>query len=98
MTDEFQPSGKEKFSSAHSRDLAINEVMVSALIHSHHSQASQKSGSSYDLDDESRDKGLCPIPECGRVFKDLKAHMFTHQNERPEKCPIATCESTSRDL
>ena len=66
--------------------------MVSALMHSHHSQASQKSGSSYDLDDESRDKGLCPIPECGRVFKDLKAHMLTHQNERPEKCPIATCE------
>ncbi|OCK89645.1 uncharacterized protein K441DRAFT_272009 [Cenococcum geophilum 1.58] len=75
-----------------SRDLIINEVMVSALIHSHHSQASQKSGRSYDLDDESRDKGLCPIPECGRVFKDLKAHMLTHQNERPEKCPIATCE------
>jgi len=64
----------------------------SASIHSHHSQASRKSGSSYDLDDESREKGLCPIPECGRVFKDLKAHMLTHQNERPEKCPIATCE------
>ncbi|OCK82145.1 hypothetical protein K432DRAFT_293892 [Lepidopterella palustris CBS 459.81] len=61
-------------------------------IHSHHSQASRKSGNSYDLDDESREKGLCPIPECGRVFKDLKAHMLTHQNERPEKCPIATCE------
>ena len=64
----------------------------SASIHSHQSQASRKSGSSYELDDESRDKGLCPIPECGRVFKDLKAHMLTHQNERPEKCPIATCE------
>ena len=44
------------------------------------------------MDDESREKGLCPLPECGRVFKDLKAHMLTHQNERPEKCPIATCE------
>ena len=65
---------------------------MSASIHSHHSQASQKSGRSYDPDDESRDKGLCPIPECGRVFKDLKAHMLTHQNERPKKCPIATCE------
>jgi hypothetical protein len=44
------------------------------------------------LDDESKEKGLCPLPECGRVFKDLKAHLLTHKNERPEKCPIATCE------
>lgn len=44
------------------------------------------------MDDETREKGMCPLPECGRVFKDLKAHMLTHQNERPEKCPIATCE------
>jgi hypothetical protein len=35
---------------------------------------------------------MCPLPECGRAFKDLKAHMLTHQNERPEKCPIGTCE------
>ena len=26
------------------------------------------------------------------MFKDLKAHLLTHQNERPEKCPIQTCE------
>ncbi|KAK4076865.1 hypothetical protein Purlil1_12547 [Purpureocillium lilacinum] len=26
------------------------------------------------------------------VTKDPKAHMLTHQNERPEKCPIQTCE------
>ncbi|KAF2192645.1 hypothetical protein K469DRAFT_731128 [Zopfia rhizophila CBS 207.26] len=63
-----------------------------ASIHSHHSGTSRKSGSSFELDDESREKGLCPLPECGRVFKDLKAHMLTHQNERPEKCPITTCE------
>ncbi|KAH8890158.1 hypothetical protein GQ53DRAFT_627368, partial [Thozetella sp. PMI_491] len=37
-------------------------------------------------------KERCPHPDCGRVFKDLKAHMLTHQNERPEKCPITTCE------
>jgi hypothetical protein len=30
------------------------------------------------------------------VFKDLKAHMLTHQNERPEKCPIATCEYNTK--
>lgn len=62
-----------------------------ASLHSQHSGTSRKSGS-YELDDETREKGLCPLPECGRVFKDLKAHMLTHQNERPEKCPIATCE------
>jgi hypothetical protein len=63
-----------------------------ASLHSQNSGTSRKSGSSYELDDETREKGLCPLPECGRVFKDLKAHMLTHQNERPEKCPIATCE------
>ncbi|KAH8177553.1 zinc finger protein [Sarocladium implicatum] len=31
-------------------------------------------------------------PDCGRVFKDLAAHMLTHQEERPEKCPIESCE------
>ncbi|KAI1508730.1 hypothetical protein A1F97_08443 [Pyrenophora tritici-repentis] len=61
-------------------------------LHSQHSGTSRKSGSSYEVDDETREKGMCPLPECGRVFKDLKAHMLTHQNERPEKCPIAACE------
>ncbi|KAB5575997.1 hypothetical protein GE09DRAFT_611976 [Coniochaeta sp. 2T2.1] len=42
--------------------------------------------------DESKEKQRCPHPECGRTFKDLKAHMLTHQNERPEKCPIQTCD------
>jgi hypothetical protein len=37
-------------------------------------------------------KGLCSYPECGKIFKDLKAHMLTHQHERPEKCPIQTCD------
>lgn len=37
-------------------------------------------------------RSRCPHPECGRVFKDLNAHMLTHQEERPEKCPIETCE------
>ncbi|KAL4889648.1 hypothetical protein BDV59DRAFT_185927 [Aspergillus ambiguus] len=34
----------------------------------------------------------CPYPDCGRVFEDLEALMLTHQSERPEKCPIVTCE------
>lgn len=61
-------------------------------LHSHNSSTSRKSGSSYEQDDETHEKGRCPLPECGRVFKDLKAHMLTHQHERPEKCPITTCE------
>ncbi|KAL3607099.1 hypothetical protein FPOAC2_02074 [Fusarium poae] len=42
--------------------------------------------------DESKEKQRCTWPDCGKTFKDLKAHMLTHQNERPEKCPIQTCE------
>ncbi|KAK4170391.1 hypothetical protein QBC43DRAFT_374670 [Cladorrhinum sp. PSN259] len=37
-------------------------------------------------------RSRCPHPECGRVFKDLSAHMLTHLEERPEKCPIESCE------
>ncbi|KAK6393406.1 hypothetical protein LTR65_002697 [Meristemomyces frigidus] len=53
-------------------------------VHSRHSQGS--------LSSDDSNKGLCLIPTCGRHVKDLKAHMLTHQNERPEKCPIPTCE------
>jgi hypothetical protein len=45
-----------------------------------------------EFDPEAQEKGRCPHPDCGRVFKDLKAHMLTHQPERPEKCPILNCE------
>lgn len=55
---------------------------------SHQSYSSQDGFSS----EESKEKGRCTYPECGKVFKDLKAHMLTHQNERPEKCPIQTCD------
>ncbi|PHH59893.1 hypothetical protein CDD81_2412 [Ophiocordyceps australis] len=34
----------------------------------------------------------CPHADCARVVKDLPAHMLTHQEQRPEKCPIASCE------
>jgi len=43
-------------------------------------------------DGESKEKQRCPHPDCGKTFKDLKAHMLTHQQERPEKCPIQTCD------
>ncbi|KAF2683731.1 hypothetical protein K458DRAFT_304717, partial [Lentithecium fluviatile CBS 122367] len=41
---------------------------------------------------EQPEKGICPLPECGRMFRDLATHMLTHRTERPEKCPIETCE------
>ncbi|KAI5801146.1 hypothetical protein EDC01DRAFT_726596 [Geopyxis carbonaria] len=37
---------------------------------------------------------LCP--ECSKCFRDLRAHQLTHQLERPEKCPIATCEYSKK--
>jgi hypothetical protein len=58
---------------------------------SRQSQQTNRSGTA-ELDADAREKGRCPHPDCGRVFKDLKAHMLTHQSERPEKCPILTCE------
>ncbi len=42
--------------------------------------------------DQPKEKGRCTYPDCGKLFKDLKAHMLTHQHERPEKCPIQTCD------
>lgn len=37
-------------------------------------------------------KKQCPYPECGKWFKDLDAHVTTHQQVRPNKCPITTCQ------
>jgi hypothetical protein len=59
--------------------------------HSKHSQDSPMSGNA-EFDEEGNQKGRCPNLDCGRVFKDLKAHMLTHQPERPEKCPIFNCQ------
>ncbi|TVY30025.1 hypothetical protein LHYA1_G002546 [Lachnellula hyalina] len=58
------------------------------------SLASHQSYSSQDgySGEDAKEKGRCTYPECGKVFKDLKAHMLTHQTERPEKCPIQTCD------
>ncbi|KAM3067925.1 hypothetical protein ACMFMG_011406 [Clarireedia jacksonii] len=60
-----------------------------SLTISHQSYGSQEGNFSGE---ESKEKGRCTYPECGKIFKDLKAHMLTHQNERPEKCPIQTCD------
>lgn len=56
---------------------------------SHRSLGSQDGNLSSE---DAREKGRCAYPDCGKIFKDLKAHMLTHQTERPEKCPIQTCE------
>jgi hypothetical protein len=57
-----------------------------------YASAGSRSSPVSEFDEEGREKGRCPHPDCGKVFKDLKAHMLTHQAERPEKCPILTCE------
>ncbi|KAH8432434.1 uncharacterized protein LDX57_010070 [Aspergillus melleus] len=45
------------------------------------------------VDEKHKADEQCPHPECaGHAFKDLKAHMLTHQVDRPEKCPVVTCE------
>lgn len=35
-------------------------------------------------------------PECHKTFRDMKAHLLTHKEERPEKCPIPTCDYARR--
>ena len=60
-------------------------------VHSRYSQDSPRSVS-VGYDEEGKERGRCPNPDCNKLFKDLKAHMLTHQSERPEKCPIVTCE------
>jgi hypothetical protein len=60
-------------------------------IQSNPSRHSSSPRAGTDFDDE-REKGRCPNPDCGRIFKDLEAHALTHQPERPEKCPILNCE------
>jgi len=49
-----------------------------------------------EFDNETRERNRCPIPECGKAFKDLKAHMLTHLDERPQKCPVVSCEYHKR--
>lgn len=61
-------------------------------IHSFVSGYSAAAEPQFSGDEAAKEKQRCPHPECGKIFKDLKAHMLTHQTERPEKCPIATCD------
>ena len=56
------------------------------------SKAGFNSPSWSDLGAAHLKRQCCTYPGCGKFFKDLKAHMQSHLNERPEKCPIGTCE------
>ena len=47
---------------------------------------------SHSGDESGKEKQRCPLRDCERLVKDIKAHMVTHQAERPEKCPITTCD------
>lgn len=40
--------------------------------------------------------GRCPHPDCGKVFKDLRAHMLTHHVERPYLCLFQSCYYSQR--
>lgn len=76
----FQQFGNSPFA-------APTEPQRRQTLVSYHSSVSGEQ--SYNGED-TREKQRCP--DCGKTFKDLKAHMLTHQTERPEKCPIQTCD------
>ncbi|KAJ5936666.1 hypothetical protein N7466_003116 [Penicillium verhagenii] len=85
------PSPLMMNSGFHSRPASVYDRRSS--ISSIQSRRSQQSPALSSIEgDDIKEKGQCPHPECGRIFKDLKAHMLTHQSERPEKCPITNCE------
>lgn len=44
-----------------------------------------------DVENVPQGPGRCPREGCGRMFKDLRAHLFTHGPVRPEKCPLDSC-------
>ena len=41
-------------------------------------------------------KYRCTLPGCGKLYKDINAHLLTHQPERPLKCPLVSCEYSVR--
>lgn len=43
-----------------------------------------------------RRQGNCPKRGCGKFFKDLSAHIVTHQNVRPERCPVIGCDYNTK--
>lgn len=90
------PAPSPSLMPSHSRPVSIYDRRSSiSSIQSRRSRpspAASSPGSGSGSDEDGKEKDRCPHPDCGRIFKDLKAHMLTHQSERPEKCPIVTCE------
>ena len=75
----------------HSRNSDCPSLATGSTLSSRNS--STRSARSFKWDAlELPEKRECPYPECGRVFRDLPAHLLTHQAERPEKCPLQSCE------
>jgi hypothetical protein len=69
----------------------LNRRSSISSFHSKHSHDSPMSGSA-EFDEDGNQKGRCPNPDCGREFKDLKAHMLTHQPGRFWECPFLDSE------
>ena len=51
-----------------------------------------------EFENENKEKRRCPHPDCGKTFKDLEAHVFTHQAERPEKGPLSHSEYSQQSV
>jgi hypothetical protein len=50
---------------------------------------------SEELPSNEAGQSVCPYRTCRRHFKDFKAleaHVSTHENIRPEKCPVPSCD------
>lgn len=67
-------------------------MTTGSTLGSRNSSTRSTKSNKFDARNEQSEKGMCPIPECGRMFRDLDAHLLTHQAERPEKCPMEVCE------
>ncbi|KJZ79111.1 hypothetical protein HIM_01262 [Hirsutella minnesotensis 3608] len=90
--DEVDPLGESSSSSTGQAGLdqaaLQRSFLVSPLRDPWHRDAAGQTSSPALPENRSQ----CPHPDCSRIVKDLPAHMLTHQEERPEKCPIASCE------
>ncbi|KAM5467230.1 hypothetical protein MferCBS49748_004161 [Microsporum ferrugineum] len=91
-TPQQQPQGIPTSQKQEKLDVKLSFRRRSSLTSIHSRPSARTSPIRNEAEEDNNEKGRCPHPDCGRVFRDLKAHMLTHQSERPEKCPIVTCE------
>jgi hypothetical protein len=79
------------------RSISLNEVSQGSNSPAHCLEPPNSESGTDAMDIEVHDRlFLCPVEGCGRRVKDHKAHMLTHLNERPQKCPIKFCEYNSK--